>query len=219
MKKYLSVLVASWLLILVFPLSQASAESPTDFVRGMLDKVMAIQNNPDLQGASHRNERRIEIKKIIAQSFDFNSMGREALGEQWKRLTPAQQKEFVGVFQDLFQDSYTKLVLDFLKQEKILYTAEKPTGQTAQVQTSILRTNEKIAVDYSILKNSERWLVRDVSIDGVSIVRNYQRSFDRVIQRESYQSLLKKMRLQQQTIEKSSGTQKGSAAVPDAGSR
>ncbi len=204
MKKYLSVLVASWLLILVFPLSQASAESPTDFVRGMLDKVMAIQNNPDLQGASHRNERRIEIKKIIAQSFDFNSMGREALGEQWKRLTPAQQKEFVGVFQDLFQDSYT---------------AEKPAGQTAQVQTSILRTNEKIAVDYSILKNSERWLVRDVSIDGVSIVRNYQRSFDRVIQRESYQSLLKKMRLQQQTIEKSSGTQKGSAAAPDAGSR
>jgi len=43
-----------------------------------------------------------------------------------------------------------------------------------------------------------------VAIDGVSIIRNTRQSFTRVIQRESFQSLLKKMRLQQQAIEKPS---------------
>jgi ABC-type transporter MlaC component len=46
------------------------------------------------------------------------------------------------------------------------------------------------------------WLVEDVAIDGVSIIQNYQKSFSRVIRQESYQALLKKMRTQQQAIEK-----------------
>jgi phospholipid transport system substrate-binding protein len=64
--------------------------------------------------------------------------------------------------------------------------------------------NEEIPVDYSLTLVQEQWLMDDVTIDGVSIVRNYQRSFTRVIQRESYKSLLQKMRLQQQAIEKPS---------------
>jgi ABC-type transporter MlaC component len=41
-----------------------------------------------------------------------------------------------------------------------------------------------------------------VAIDGVSIVQNYRKSFSRVIQQETYEGLLKKMRMQQQAIEK-----------------
>ncbi len=59
-------------------------------------------------------------------------------------------------------------------------------------------------VDYSFTLVQGQWAVDDVAIDGVSIIRNYRQSFTRVIQRESVQSLLKKMRLQQQAIEKPS---------------
>ncbi len=57
-------------------------------------------------------------------------------------------------------------------------------------------------VDYSFTLVQGQWAVDDVAIDGVSIIRNYRQSFTRVIQRESVQFLLKKMRLQQQAIEK-----------------
>jgi ABC-type transporter MlaC component len=43
-----------------------------------------------------------------------------------------------------------------------------------------------------------------VRIDGVSIVENYQKSFSRMIKQESFDALLKKMRVQQQAIGKSS---------------
>ena len=110
-------------------------------------------------------------------------------------------------FQDLFQDSYTKLVLDFLKREKIFYAKEETRQDQALIRTTIVRGNEEIAVDYSLTREHGQWAVNDVAIDGVSIIRNYRQSFTRVIQRESFQSLLKKMRSQQQAIEKPS--QKG----------
>jgi phospholipid transport system substrate-binding protein len=188
-------------------LSHAAAEGPTDFVRTMLDKVMSIQNAPELRGTAHRDERRTDIKKVIAQNFAFDTMSKNALGGYWRNLTPSEQKEFSGIFQDLFQDSYTKLVLDFLKREKIVYSREKQESNSALVQTTIVRANENIAVDYSLLPKSGSWLVQDVSIDGVSIIKNYQKSFTRVIERESFNSLLKKMHLQQQAIGKSSGKQ------------
>jgi phospholipid transport system substrate-binding protein len=117
-------------------------------------------------------------------------------------LSEAKRLEFKAVFQDLFQDSYTKLVLDFLGREKILYTQEESDQGKASVKTIIVRMNEEIPVDYSLGIMGQRWLVEDVAIDGVSIVQNYQKSFARVIRQETYEGLLKKMRLQQQAIEK-----------------
>lgn len=178
-----------------------AAEGPTVFIRTMLDEVLAVQNNPALQGPRHRNERRIAIKKIIGRSFDFDAMAENALGEHRHGLTPTQRREFSGVFRDLFQDSYTRLVLDFLKREKIVYGRENLDGNTAAVETTILRTGEKIEVRYSLHYERDRWLIRDVAIDGAGIVRNYRRSFARVIERNSFPILLKRMRVQQKTIE------------------
>ena len=165
---------------------------------------MAIQTHPQLQGPTFREERRYAIKKIIAQNFDFDAMARQALGQYWKKLNEAERAEFKALFHDLFQDSYTKLVLDFLKREKILYTKEEIHPGQALIQTTIVRVNEEIPVGYSLTMGQGQWLVDDVIIDGVSVVHNYQRSFSRVIQRESYKSLLQKMRLQQRAIAKPS---------------
>ena len=189
---------------LAIQVSPGRAEMPTARVRSMLEEVMALQTNPQLRGPEFRNQRRAGIKKIIAQKFEFNAMARHALGQHWDKLNEAERAEFKALFQDLFQDSYTKLVLDFLKQEKILYQKEELLQNQAIVKTTIVRVNEEIPVDYSLTPAQGKWIVEDVIIDGVSIVRNYQRSFTQVIQRESFNSLLQKMRLQQQAIEKPS---------------
>lgn len=174
------------------------AGPPGDTVRRMLDAVMAVQSDPKLQGPELRGTRRTEIKRIIVRSFDFDDMSQHALGTQWKSLTAAQRIEFRSVFQDLFVDSYSRLVLDFLKKEKIAYNGEEATSGRPTVKTTIQRVNEEIPVDYFLTDAGGRLLVRDVTIDGVSIVANYQKTFARIIKRDSYDGLMKKMKLQQQ---------------------
>jgi len=189
--------------------SPAQETTPTEAVRTMLDRVMTVQTDPLLQGKAHRNERRIAIKKIIEQNFYFDGMSRLALGPYWNKIGKTERAEFERIFTDLFQDSYTKLVLDFLKREKIVYGQKEDGAQgNAVVKTRILRMNEEIPVDYSLVKVEGKWLVQDVAIDGVSIIENYRRSFTRVIQRESFKELLRKMQIQQKAIEKSSGKEK-----------
>ncbi len=195
------------------PQDKDGAGTPSAEVRLILDHVIAVQSDPALEGKQHRNERRIAIKKIIARNFYFDGMSQLSLGNYWDKLGKSEQSDFKNVFQDLFQDSYTKLVLDFLKREKIIYGKEEMKHGGALIRTRIARANEEIPVDYTLVQVKGKWLVQDVTIDGVSIADNYKRSFARVIQKESFKGLLQKMRIQRKAIEKSSSSE--SASVLD----
>jgi phospholipid transport system substrate-binding protein len=175
----------------------ARAESPTGYVRSILDKVMAIQNDPGLAGQARAQA----VHKIIEQSFDFTLMAKDSLGETYGRLSNGQRQEFTRTFSYLFQDSYTRLVLNFLKKENIQYGQERPEGSGARVDTTIVRTNENIPVTYLMRQAPQGWLLFDVIVDGVSILHNYKTEFAQVIQTKSFDVLLNKLEEQRRAIQ------------------
>ena len=204
MKEKVILILITAALSVALQQNRCQAEPPVDTVRQMLDEAISIQTDPTLQGQEFRDKRRIAIKKVILKNFYFDDMARQALSSHWDGLNNAKRSEFSSIFQDLFLDSYSRLVLDFLKKEKVQYLGEDVQKGEALVKTTIYRINESIPVDYSLMSVDRKWLVRDVRIDGVSIVENYRKSFSRLIKQESFDALLKKMRLQQQAIGKSS---------------
>jgi phospholipid transport system substrate-binding protein len=190
------------LVLIVFCLgaSSAFAETPTAFVKGILHKVISVQNDPALAGAGHKADRARAIRQVIQRSFDFTRMAQNSLGPEYGRLSASQRQEFVSTFSVLFQDSYTRLVLDFLKKETIKYDRESREGRNARVNTIMIRTNETIPVDYMLRPQGQGWLLYDVIVDGVSILDNYQRQFAQVIRTNSFQFLLNKMKLQARSL-------------------
>ncbi len=180
----------------------AAPGAATDVVHKMLEAVISVQTDPALQGQAARPTRRAEIKKIILANFNFDDMAQQALGSHWNGMSAAKRTEFKSIFQDLFLDSYSRLVLDFVGKEKITYAGEEDGHGQTTVKTRMQRASEAIPVDYFLTDAKGRLLVRDVAIDGVSIVQNYRKSFGKVIQQESYDGLLKRMKLQQQAVEK-----------------
>ncbi|MEW6658691.1 MAG: ABC transporter substrate-binding protein [Thermodesulfobacteriota bacterium] len=181
--------------------SAAFAETPTAYVKGILGQVITIQNDPALAGPKHRPARAQAIRQIIRKSFDFTRMAQTSLGSVYGALSPSQRQEFVSTFSRLFQDSYTRLVLDFLKKETINYDRERREGQVARVNTTMIRTNETIPVDYLMRPQGQGWLLYDVVVDGVSILDNYQRQFAQVIKANSFQFLLNKMKTQARALQ------------------
>jgi ABC-type transporter MlaC component len=189
--------------ILTVPGGGLSASgAATEVVRKMLDSVISIQTDPALQGEAARPTRRIEIRKVILSNFNFDDMAQQTLGTYWNEMTETKRAEFKSIFQSLFLESYSRLVLDFVGKEKIAYLGEEDGQGQTTVRTRIHRVSEAIPVDYYVDRAKDKLMVRDVSIDGVSIVQHYHRSFSRVIQKESYEGLLKRMKLQQQATEK-----------------
>jgi phospholipid transport system substrate-binding protein len=194
------VLICAVFLLFQSPVCYAG--KPTEKVRDILEQVMVVQTDPQFRGSQFRDKRRAAIHQIIARTFHFESMAKKALGERWEKLHAFQREEFRSLFQELFQDSYTRLVLDFLGREKIVYGQEEARAEDAVVKTRIMRTNEEIPVDYSLTEVEATWLIQDVLIDGMSIVQNYQKAFARVMKQESYEALLRKMKLQKEAAGK-----------------
>jgi phospholipid transport system substrate-binding protein len=175
----------------------ALAGAPTDYVRSILDQVMGIQNNPALSTQARSQA----IHQIIARNFDFDLMAKDSLGSSYGRLSGGQRQEFTRTFSYLFQDSYTRLVLNFLKKENIQYKQELPEGSKARVDTAIVRTNENIPVTYLMHTAPQGWILYDVIVDGVSILQNYKTQFAQVIHTKSFEFLLNKMEEQRRAIQ------------------
>ncbi|RLA90549.1 MAG: hypothetical protein DRG58_01820 [Deltaproteobacteria bacterium] len=194
--------IVAWILVILWCLPlDAIAGPPTTYVKGILDKVLAIQNDPALSGEAHHEARARAIRQIIKANFDFAMMARTSLGPTYNRLSAGQQREFQETFARLFQDSYTRLVLNFLKRETVQYHQESQQGNRAQVKTTIVRINEKIPVEYLMHGRSSGWVLYDVKVDGISILQTYEDQFGRVIQKKSFADLLNKMKLQAKALD------------------
>jgi len=200
--KTVSILIFCIGIFLSIRNASAETSSPEDRVRRMLTEVMAVQSDPALKGDAFVEKRKAAVQSIIAKNFDFEAMSEAALGAHWQKLNQTQRAEFQNIFRYLFQDSYTRMVLNFLKQEKIDYLRQEVRKGHAQILTRIIRTKEEIPVEYSLSEIQNGWIVQDVKIDGVSIIENYRKAFFRIIQQQSYDALLERMRLQQRAIKK-----------------
>jgi phospholipid transport system substrate-binding protein len=173
----------------------------TALVKSVLDKAMDIQTREDLQGTEHRKERSAQTRKLIADNFLSGEMAKESLQDHWDRLSTKQHEQYQELFTGLFQDSYTRMVLNFLKRETVEYPEETPEGKSVKVRTIIMRTNEHIPVDYILDQKNGKWYIRDVIIDNVSIIENYRNTFGRVIKTQSFDVLMQKMRIQKKAGE------------------
>ena len=200
MKKIMTIsfvaALAFWLAV-----APALAATPKAFVKNILDEVMAIQSNPAMEGPSHESARGQAIRRVIQKNFDFSFMAQDSLGAAYDRLSPGQRQEFSSVFSSLFQASYTNMVLRFLKREEIKYGSETVTGNKARVDTTLMRANDHIQVEYLLHQKGGSWLLYDVVVDKVSILDKYKSGFAREIQTGSFDSLLNKMKTQLKAVQ------------------
>jgi cell division septation protein DedD len=56
------------------------------------------------------------------------------------------------------------------------------------------RAGGETPLTYRMLRRDSQWAIRDVIVDGVSVVGNYQAQFSRIIQTSSYAELLGRLR-------------------------
>ena len=176
----------------------AWAGPPTDQLRGAIDRVVKTLENPAYKGEARAAERKAAVRRIANDIFDFAEIAKRSLGRHWQGRSEAERKEFVTLFADLLERSYISKI-DLYGGEKILYTGERIDGEAASVLTKIVTKNgTEVPIEYRLLKQGgDRWLVYDVSIEGVSLVSNYRTQFNKIIQTSSYAELVRKMKAKQ----------------------
>jgi len=170
------------------------AGPPTDELRRQVDRVLKILSDPELRKDGKTAERRGAIRNVASDIFDFTELTKRSLGRHWQARTPADQAEFVELFTDLLEHAYISK-LEMYSGEKVAFVGETLDAGLATVRTKIVtRQGTGIPVDYRMYQRGDRWLTYDVAVEGISLVANYRTQFNAIIQRSSYQELVKTMR-------------------------
>jgi phospholipid transport system substrate-binding protein len=160
-----------------------------------MSAVAAILDNPSLQGIDKDLERKQRVRQIILKAFDFQEMAREVLGVHWGKLTPQQRDEFTDLFGNLFERSYSRMVLRFLGERRTAYGSESIQQERATVATTLMSNRDaKLPVDYQLIHQDGQWLIYDVVIDGISLAMNYRAQFNKILRTSSYEALAQRIK-------------------------
>jgi len=179
----------------------AAPPAPAAVVRTLVEDVRGILDDPALQGPERTEAREGKIRALLAARFNLGAMAAEALGEHLAARTPAERREWGALFGDLFTRAYTRLVVTFLAEATMEYGAEEVNDGTAGVETDVVsRRGERLPVAYRLRWGGGGWELRDVVIDGVSIVENYRVQFHKIIAASSYENLVKRLRTKREEV-------------------
>ena len=175
---------------LVFSIPQAAgATSPLEQIRTAVDQVIEVLRQGKLQGEARRKV----LSELIRSRFDFYIMSQRTLGQHWKKATAQEQAEFVRLFSDLLEASYTGRI-EAYTDETVDYNSEKIEGNRAVVATVIHSNNTDIPVEYRMVKQGNDWFVYDVLIEDISLIKNYRSSYGEIVRKEGYAGLFERMR-------------------------
>jgi phospholipid transport system substrate-binding protein len=179
--------------VVVLAAVPALAGVPTEQLKGSIDQIIKILEDPATR-AEPDGARRAAIRQVADNIFDFQEAAKRSLGRHWQGLSEQDRQEFTRVFSDLLERSYVSRIEQY-SGERIAYKGDSAQGDVATVKTIFTtRKGTDIPVDYRMLRKGDRWLVYDVSVEGLSLISNYRGQFNKIIETSSFQDLVTRLK-------------------------
>ena len=180
----LPIMLVVWLLMV----APARAVSPLEYTRTILEQAHTI-----VTSSQTRNEKLAALPDTFNKFLDTDAMGREALGPHWSSFTPAQQKEFLGLFHELLQRTYVQKLLLF-ENPDFVYAGAQRTGADAIVDTKIVTSRDQFDITYRLRPAGDSWLATAVTVEDVSLTANLGSQLNDLLSRMSVDDVLGLMR-------------------------
>lgn len=160
--------------------AESNLEAAKAFVDGMAQRGIAFLGNESMSD----EERTAEFRKLLNSSFDMATIGRFALGRNWKAATPAQQAEYQKLFKEMIVKTYSRRFKEYNGQKLEIRSARADGETDIIVNSSIIPPQgAEIAVDWRVRNKGGTYKIVDVIIEGVSMALTQRSDFASVIQR------------------------------------
>lgn len=183
-----SFLVPLALVALVFGAAPAQVSAaPADPVEKIRAQDQELQKLLRDKGVSQQTGR---VKTLINGIFDFEELGRRALGTAtWNQMTPAQRTRFVKAFKSMVENSSVKR-LDAYSSDSTRYEPARINGERATVKARVFSKGAESFVEYKLHVKDGEWRAWDLVIDDLSTARNYGDQFRKILQKNTIDDLI-----------------------------
>ncbi|PID72530.1 MAG: hypothetical protein CSB34_01600 [Desulfobulbus propionicus] len=189
--KCIAVVIRLVLVLGAIQTTALAAPDPTVQLKPFVAEVIEILRSND--EGEERGDAVERIMEVAKKGFDFNEMSKRVLGKHWRKLSSGERQEFVGLFTELLKYTYVSQMENYSNQQ-VEFGKQRVKGRKAQVNTMLVDGAKKIPVFYVMHLKNEQWMVYDIIVEGVSLVRNYLEQFQEILRKEGFASLTRQLK-------------------------
>ncbi len=128
--------------------------------------------------AARKDPKRVQkmVDEILLPHFDTDYSARLVLGKHWRNATPEQRRRFVAAFYQSLLRNYGSALAEFTADRMVVlpFRGDLAGGQ-ATIRTEVKRSDgTRVPVNYTMRATPAGWKAWDVTIEGISYVRNFR---------------------------------------------
>jgi len=150
------------------------------FVQLTVDKASDVLNDN-----SSKQEKIDKLKNIAKETVDINGIGLYTLGSHRKNISSEQKQEYEILFEEYFLKTFASRLAEYTD-PKIKVKSKKKLNKNYTIVSSGLIATEKrpeVKIEWRIYtKDPNNLLIRDLIIEGLSLVRTHREEFNSIIQ-------------------------------------
>lgn len=175
--------------------AHATAETPNEVIESaVVELATALEGRRDVLAAD-REALYSVINEILLPRFDREYAARLVLAQHWRTASNEQKRRFVDAFYNSMLKRYADGVLEFQEDRVEVLTFRGDLSRPRVLARTIVRLNDgsKVPVDYAFVNRNEQWRLFDVTVEGVSFVRNFRAELDSEIRASSLDAVIERL--------------------------
>lgn len=153
--------------------------------------ILRLLNDPAFKNPATHAAMQKKIEDAVLQLFDFEEFSTRTVGPQWQQFSADQKARFQSAFTELLRSSYID-TLDSYSGEKVEFSDEisSDNGTRVEIRMNYLAQNKTYPVAFRMLMKNDTWVVYDVIIEGISMIKNYREQFRDILTKGNPDALI-----------------------------
>ncbi len=166
--------------------------TPDGLIKALVDDVMAtVKADKEMQAGSIPKITALVEQKILPNA-NFQKTTQIAMGRNWAKATPEQQKQIVEEFKMLLIRTYAGAVSQ-IRDQTVQFRPFRaaPEDTDVTVRTQVINKGEPIQMDYRLEKTAQGWKVYDINVLGAWLTEAYKGSFNTIASQQGIEGVIK----------------------------
>jgi phospholipid transport system substrate-binding protein len=180
------------LILISISLFAIEKENIINIMENKINKATSIIAQKDLMP----QEKAKKIFPLFDDIFDYKLMTKLSLGKaNWIKMSTEQREEFTTEFIKYLKNSYIEKISLYTDEKLHIIGLKELNKKRVLLLTQLVGSKDTYDITYKFYKSkNNNWLIYDVDIIGISLIKIYRVQFKNILEKESYDTLLAKIK-------------------------
>lgn len=166
--------------------------TPDGLVKAVVNDVMStVKADKDMQAGNIAKITALVEQKILPNA-NFQRTTQIAMGRNWSKASPEQQKQIADEFKTLLIRTYAGAIAQ-IRDQQVQFRPYRGTAEDtdATIRTQVMNKGEPIQLDYRLEKTAQGWKVYDINVLGAWLTEAYKGSFNTIVSQQGVDGVIK----------------------------